>query len=105
AYDVLLTQERTLLATQARLEGGRIGKDAPVFPTELRGDDPQSRSITEDQVQIFLARKELMAARKRVWNKRIEQLGEQINGYRAEVESASQQLVLIAKEIEAKSVL
>ena len=63
------------------------------------------RAITEGQVQIFNARKDLLAARKRVLNQRIEQLSEQINGYEAEVESALRQLDLIAQEIKAKVTL
>ena len=105
AYDVLLTQQRTLIAKQTRLEAERTGKVAPEFPADLRGDDTHLRAITEGQVQIFNARKELLAARKRVLNQRIEQLGEQINGYEAEVESALRQLDLIAREIEAKVTL
>ena len=56
-------------------------------------------------MQIFNARKDLLAARKRVLNQRIEQLSEQINGYEAEVESALRQLDLIAQEIKAKVTL
>ena len=105
AYDVLLNQQRTLIAKQTRLEAERTGKVAPEFPADLRGDDTHLRAITEGQVQIFNARKDLLAARKRVLNQRIEQLSEQINGYEAEVESALRQLDLIAREIEAKVTL
>ena len=105
AYDVLLNQQRTLIAKQTRLEAERTGRVAPEFPADLRGDDTHLRAITEGQVQIFNARKDLLAARKRVLNQRIEQLSEQINGYEAEVESALRQLDLIAQEIKAKVTL
>ena len=105
AYDVLLTEQRTLLATQARLEAERMGQVAFDFPADLQGADPRLRTITEGQLQIFHARQALLTARKRVLNQQIEQLGEQIKGYRAQVASASRQLDLIAMEIEAKASL
>jgi HlyD family secretion protein len=99
---LLLSQQRTLLATQSRLEAERMDKANPEFPAELQGNDPELRAATEGQVQIFGARRELHNAHRRELEQRVEQLGEQIKGYEAEVESASRQLDLIAQEIEAK---
>lgn len=102
AYNVLLSQQRTLLATQSRLEAERMDKANPEFPAELQGNDPELRAATEGQVQIFGARRELHNAHRRELEQRVEQLGEQIKGHEAEVESASRQLDLIVQEIEAK---
>lgn len=103
AYDVLLNQQRTLLAMQFRLESEGFGRAAVKFPEELQG--PEARAIVEAQLEIFSTRRDLDAARKRVLRQRIEQLKEQIKGYDAQVESASLQLKLIAQELQGKELL
>ena len=104
-YDVLLSQQLTLLATQARLEAERAGAATPHFPAILQGDRPELRAVREGQMQIFRTRNELLDARRRIFKQRIGQLEEQVVGYRAQVASASRQLELFTKEIAGKAEL
>jgi HlyD family secretion protein/epimerase transport system membrane fusion protein len=105
SFDILLGQQQTLRAMQARLVAERNGREAPSFPFDLRTASLDLRAATEGQLQIFNTRRELHEARKRVLKQRIEQLLEQIRGYEAQVASASRQLELFVKEIAGKAEL
>jgi HlyD family secretion protein/epimerase transport system membrane fusion protein len=89
SHDMLLNQQRTLVAAQSRLEAEGFQRAAIVFPQELQSTDAKARAITEAQERIFTARQDLEKVRRRVLGQRIEQLKEQIKGYEAQVESWS----------------
>jgi HlyD family secretion protein len=105
SYDVILTQQRALLATYARLEAERTGKAVPEFPAELQGDATDLLTVIDEQLQILNTRRDLHNARKRVLRQRIEQANEQIKGFQAQISSASRQQELLAQEIAGKSQL
>jgi HlyD family secretion protein len=104
-YELLLHEHRTQLATRARLEAEKVERESVEFPAELQGSEPDVRAIVDDQRELFQARRTMHLSRKRVLRQRIEQLAEQIKGYEAQVESASQQLAYIAEEVGAKDLL
>ena len=105
SFAILLSQQQTLRTTQARLIAERTGKKVPEFPFDLPRASPELRAAMDGQLQIFNTRRELHDARKRVLRQRIEQLLEQIRGYKAQVASTSRQLELFVKEIAGKAEL
>jgi len=96
-YRVQETRFGSLMAIEARLvaeEAGRASADWSAVP-----DVAGAPAMIEDQKAIFEARTESDAAERNILNKRIDQLGEEINGLKAQIRSYDQQLALIDDEI------
>lgn len=106
-YRMLIHQHRALVATQARLLTEKTGGAKIVWPAELRPAQPDQdlTALLDDQRQMFVTRQTTHRSRQRVLKQRVQQLNEQILGLEAQVESTSQQLVLIADEIKDKQFL
>lgn len=100
----LLDRRRARLAESARLEAELAGSPEIAFPRELIAD-PAAAPIMAAETRILNSRDAIIDARKRVLGQRIEQLERQILGYRAQVESSSDQLALVEEEIADKSEL
>ena len=100
----LLDRWRARAAQAARLEAELVGAQEIAFPPDLLAD-PKSAAVIAAETRILLARNAIVEARKRVLGQRVHQLEEQIQGYRAQVSSGSEQLVLMNEEIRDKSQL
>jgi HlyD family secretion protein/epimerase transport system membrane fusion protein len=107
AYEALLNQYRTLLATQARLQAEQIGLAEIAFPEEVLAHqrDASLFAIVEGQRAIFETRKRTHETNKKILAQRIEQANEQIRALSAQLESASRQLELIEEELGGKQAL
>jgi len=96
-YRVQEARFGSLMAIEARLvaeEAGRASPDWSAVPNVAGAP-----AMIEDQRAIFDARTESDAAERNILNKRIDQLGEEINGLKAQNRSYDQQLALIEDEI------
>jgi len=107
AYEALLNQYRTLLATQARLQAEQIERAAIEFPEEVSAHErePSLAAIIEGQRAIFETRRRSHETSRQILAQRIEQSNEQIRALVAQLESASRQLELIEEELGGKQQL
>jgi len=105
SHDALQQERLSLLAKQARLDAERAALDAIDWPAELRGRTTDVVRIVAAQQQVFETRLAAHRAKKSILNQRIEQQQEQIKGFNALVESATQQLALVQEELAGKQVL
>lgn len=102
-YDLLQQDYRSLSASRARLEAEKSGTETLVFPPDIaNATDARTREIVADQRHLFATRTQIHQTQQRVSKQRIAELNEQILGYRAQVDSASSQLSLVADEIVGK---
>jgi HlyD family secretion protein/epimerase transport system membrane fusion protein len=99
-HEALLHQYRSWRATQARLVAERDGRARIDFGKELlsQRQDPRIAEILTDQARIFETRRRSHEGQIEIFKQRIEQVGSQIRGLRAQVTSADQQLALITEE-------
>jgi HlyD family secretion protein len=106
AYDLLLQEQRSQLAVRARLEAEKRGAEVLEFPAEIAGaTDQQTQEIMADQRHVFATRTQIHLTQQRVLSQRVAELGEQIGGYQAQVDSAARQMALIADELVGKKLL
>ncbi|WP_371744570.1 HlyD family type I secretion periplasmic adaptor subunit [Nordella sp. HKS 07] len=97
--DRLVDQYNTLRAMLTRLEAERDGLEAVTFPADLStSDNPRTQSILKGQVAEFNARRDSLASELAIYQKQIESTKEQIVGFKAQKQSADQQLELIQTE-------
>ena len=98
---VLQDQQDALLALQARLEAERDGLDAIQFPPELsaRQSDPKVAIVVGGQQKIFDTRRQSLRAQLGILSQRVEQLGSEIAGHKAQLVSANEQIQLTQEEI------
>jgi HlyD family type I secretion membrane fusion protein len=98
---VLQDQQDALLALQARLEAERDGLDAIQFPPELsaRQSDPKVATVVGGQQKIFDTRRQSLRAQLGILSQRVEQLGSEIAGHKAQLVSANEQIQLTQEEI------
>jgi HlyD family secretion protein len=106
-FDMLQAQQRTLQATMARLTAEQLFQDRVEFPAVLEGvrSEPNVADILSSQERLFETRRVAHEAQKKILRQRIEQLGEQIKGLEAQLESSSRQLAIIEEELEGKAIL
>ncbi len=105
-HDALLHQQRSLLATRARLAAEQVGAARIDFPPEIELDAaPAARTLLSGQIQLFETRRSTYASRRSVLRQRMEQSVEQIAALDAQVRSTTRQLQLIAEELEGKEKL
>ena len=97
---VLRQRRNALLAEQRRLEVETTGRNELVFSDELAAEDP---ILIQAQRKVFDTRRAMVRARKNIFFRRIDQLYEQIAGYRAQADSASEQMALLNEEISDKT--
>lgn len=87
---VVEAQYYELLGLEARLIAEREGAGIITFPSELfEAQNLSNRTITENQRREFSARARALADQKTVLLQRVEQLRNQIAGYKALIESKS----------------
>jgi HlyD family secretion protein len=104
-HEVLVQQRLSRLAIQARLDAEWAGESRIQWPPELHSSDLQIRGIVAAQQEVFDARRSTHATRRDILSQRIEQLLQQIQGFEAQVESASRQIDFIGEELKAKEYL
>ncbi|MBT3931338.1 MAG: HlyD family type I secretion periplasmic adaptor subunit, partial [Rhodospirillaceae bacterium] len=94
-------QRNAALALAARLRAERDGNDGVTFPEALtsQGDDVGVQETMLGQLGIFEARRNSIEGQRRILGQRIGQFREEIEGLRAQIRSADEQLVLINGEV------
>lgn len=89
-----------LLARRARLEAERDGADTIVFdPLIAASAAPDVVELREGQARLFAARRETLDRETEQLTRRREQIGNQIDGIRAQQEALLEQLALIDEEL------
>ncbi|MEP4380470.1 MAG: HlyD family type I secretion periplasmic adaptor subunit [Alphaproteobacteria bacterium] len=94
-------QRNAALALAARLRAERDGSETVTFPEILtsQGNDPSVQETMQGQIGIFEARRNSIEGQRRILRQRIGQFREEIEGLRAQIRSADEQLVLINGEV------
>lgn len=104
AHEALLAQRQALVARMTRLEAEKEGKGGIAFPESLlSGGALVPQAVT--QRDLFEARAATHQARRNVLEQKIRQLDEQINGFKAQLDSLTTQLSFIHEEMAAKQKL
>jgi HlyD family secretion protein len=88
-------------ARTARLTAERDGLSQPEFPRALmaRTGEDSIRSLLASETSLFTARSEGRKSQKDVLHSKIGQLGQEVSGQEAQVDSKAKQLELIAGEL------
>ncbi len=94
-------QRNAALALAARLRAERDGVDTITFPEALvsQGDDVGVQETMLGQLGIFQARRDSIEGQRKILGQRVGQFREEIEGLRAQIRSADEQLVLINGEV------
>jgi HlyD family secretion protein len=98
----LLSQQRSLMATAARLEAEQKDLDVIVFPKSLStaaATDPTVAETVASQLKLFNARREALESQLSVLRQRIAQGNAEIVGLRAQVSADDNQTSLLREEI------
>ena len=100
---VLRDQMDALLGLSARLVAERDQSDAISVPAELdaRRSEPKVASIIEGQERIFRSRRNSISGQLGILAQRVEQLGAEIQGYKAQLSSSNDQIRLIREEVDS----
>lgn len=91
-----------LMARRGRLEAERDGNDTITFPEDLvqvATTRPEVQDLIDGQARLFHARRDSVARETEQLEKRRAQLGNQIEGVRAQQDSLNVQLDLIQREL------
>lgn len=99
--ELLRGQRNAALALAARLRAERDGNAGVNFPEDLmsQASDPRVEETLLGQLGIFEARREAIEGQRRILGQRVAQFREEIEGLRAQIRSADEQLVLIKGEV------
>ncbi len=91
-----------LYARRARLEGERDGASEIKFPPDLlaRANEPDVAAILQGERRLFELRSSARNGQKAQLKQRVEQLGEEIRGLKAQRESKEKEIKLIIREKE-----
>jgi HlyD family secretion protein len=90
-----------LTARKARLEGERDGAETVKFPADLlaRASDPDVAAVVDSERKLFELRRNARIGQKEQLRQRIEQLKEEVRGYRAQQEAKAKEIELIDREM------
>jgi HlyD family secretion protein len=90
-----------LTARKARLESERDSAATITFPADLlaRTNDPDAVSAIESERRLFELRRAARVGQKEQLRQRIEQLKEEVRGYRAQQEAKIKEIELIEREM------
>ena len=90
-----------LTARKARLESERDGAASVAFPADLlaRVNDPDAVAAIESERRLFDLRRSARVGQKEQLRQRIEQLREEVRGYRAQQEAKTREIELIEREM------
>ncbi|WP_375427153.1 HlyD family type I secretion periplasmic adaptor subunit [uncultured Sphingomonas sp.] len=88
-----------LLAQRARLEAERLGVAGMALPPELRANtDEGARKAIADEQKLFALRRVEQAGMRAQLDARVRQYGQQIAGYRSQIDALQKQTALIEPE-------
>jgi len=101
AVEVLQNQSDTLMAQAARASAEAAGRNTLEFPPELmaRAADPRVAGSMRDQQLLFTTRLQLFQSQNSVLSQRLDQVQNQIEGDKAQVESVEDQSKLTDEEM------
>lgn len=101
AHDVALGQYRQFLAIEGRLIAEGAGESEPRFAPELlaEANDPNVAAVLTAQRELMRQRRDSLTHRRTLLQQKIAQINEEITGLRAQIDSQSRQLTLIAEEV------
>ncbi|ABD05512.1 Type I secretion membrane fusion protein, HlyD [Rhodopseudomonas palustris HaA2] len=87
---------------RARLQAEQNGRDAMPVPVELTGrtDEPAIAQIIEGETALLLRRREAITGQQSQLGERKSQIGEEIRGLAAQIDSKREQIRLIQRELE-----
>lgn len=104
---ILHSHQATMMARQARLIAERDDRADVVFPDSLVGkrDEPRLVEAMQSERTIFKARRREMRDQLNILHKQIDQLEEQIKGFKGQIASETRQLRLLSEEIRAVKLL
>jgi HlyD family secretion protein/epimerase transport system membrane fusion protein len=105
AYEALLDKYLTLTATMDRLQAEQAGATVVTFSPELSAGDPRAAAVMAAQRRLFETSRAVRTAEAEVLSRRIDQLREQITGYRAQQEGAAGQAGFLDEELAGKEAL
>lgn len=99
--EILANQMRTAQANEARLLAERDDLEAIPFPEDLLKvkDQPAITELLDTQQRLFESRRAAVKGKVDVFEQRIKQLEDEINGLRAQETAAGEQATLINEEI------
>jgi len=100
-YEIVRTQYLASRAEEARLSAERDESSAIGFPDDLERalDDPRVAEAMVGQRRMFEARRKALGGEIAVLHQRIEQIGEQIGGLKALMDSKAKRIALYQEEI------
>jgi HlyD family secretion protein len=106
-FNALRNQYQTLLVMQARLQAEQEARPEMEIPPAVQEalPDPELSRLVAAQRSMFATRRAAHETRGMVLRQRIEQSQEQIGAFEAQVRSATEQLALIADELDGKNQL
>ncbi len=104
AYETLLAQKQSLLAQKARLDAEKSGAAVIDFPEELEAGG-KLVAAAQSQQQIFDTRRSVLQVRKNMAKQRTDQLAEQIEGAKAQIDNLDIQISYIREEVAGKQAL
>jgi len=100
SLQIVIKQLDELRARTARLTAERDGLSQPKFPAGLMArSDENVRGLLASEISLFKARADGRTSQKDLLQSRIGQLGQEISGLEAQVDSKAKQLELIAGEL------
>ena len=90
-----------LMARKARLESERDSADSVKFPAELlgRAGEPDVAAVMDSERKLFDLRRSARIGQKEQLRQRIEQLKEEVRGYRAQQQAKVKEIELIEREM------
>ena len=90
-----------LMARKARLESERDSADSVKFPVELlaRAGEPDVAAVMDSERKLFDLRRSARIGQKEQLRQRIEQLKEEVRGYRAQQQAKVKEIELIEREM------
>ena len=103
SLDLLRGRRRAAAALEARLNAERDDRDRVEFPAWLltEGVEPDAAAVIVGEMNVFEARKTMLAGQVAVLQQRIGQFSEEITGIEGQIASEDTQLRLIAEETTA----
>jgi HlyD family secretion protein len=89
------------MARKARLESERDSADSVKFPAELlaRASEPDVAAVMDSERKLFDLRRSARIGQKEQLRQRIEQLKEEVRGYRAQQQAKVKEIELIEREM------
>lgn len=102
---LLMDRRMTRQAENARLEAELQNHTAITFPEDLIAQDTAADAAIAAERRVFETRREMIVTRKRILARRMDQLHEQITGFRAQGASTEEQIAIATEDLQDKQAL